>query len=275
MPDSRIQALTKRISETRPVDRTRRLALVNELKELRRDLDPRAREQAQRLDAALLLMDFMSRSEEMATAEGLQIVSGLVASVDERMIQTPEDPRGPQPAKEAPPPSDISQHADLRLTEEFMLGSILVQAKVVTQEALQRALELQSSTGQWIGQCLVQLGAASQNQIASAITLQDRMKDRTRSPQVAADKPGDPAAKLELKLSPKQKGFVQSFHAQVLLGEILIRLRLISREQLDRALQLQRAANLHIGEALIQTGASDWEAIRRGLEVQRQLRRSA
>jgi hypothetical protein len=49
-------------------------------------------------------------------------------------------------------------------------------------------------------------------------------------------------------MSQKQRGFVQSFHAQV-LGEVLIRLGAVTREQLERALKLQRASNLHIGEA--------------------------
>jgi hypothetical protein len=77
-----------------------------------------------------------------------------------------------------------------------------------------------------------------------------------------------------MQLSPKQRGFVRSMQAQV-LGEVLIRLGTITREQLERALQVQRAASVHIGEALVETGAATWDQIRKGLEVQRQLRRAA
>ena len=286
MSDARIQALTKLISETRPIDRLRRQGLVNEIRELRRDLDPRAQDQAQRLDAALLLMEFMNRSEELATAEGLRIVAGLVGSVDGRMLQ--QQPRrvsnAPQVASNVPAPSvptssNVAQHADLRLTEEFLLGTILVQAKIVTPDAVQRALHLQSAHGHSLGQCLIMIGAATPGQIAAAVTYQDRMRERERSSGAPVEKVDsetrpEPEAKLELRLSSKQKGFVQSFHGQV-LGEVLIRLGAISREQLDRALQFQRAASVHIGEALVQSGATDWDTIRRGLEVQRQLRRSA
>jgi hypothetical protein len=62
-------------------------------------------------------------------------------------------------------------------------------------------------------------------------------------------------------------------HTQV-LGEVLIRLGSITRDQLERGLQVQRAANLHIGEALVESGAASWDQVKKGLEVQRRLRRA-
>lgn len=266
----RIRTLVKRISETRPVQTARRLAILSDLRALRRDIDEQsAPEQARSLDAALLLLEFMSRSEDVATADTLQIVASLVGAVDEHVLRGPQAARGPQPL---PPSCDVAQHQDLRMTQEFLLGSILLQASVISAESLARALQLHSSSGLALGQCLVQLGAASPEQIAGAVAYQDRLREEERATRV--EPPERTPARLDLRMSPKQKGFVQSMHAQV-LGEVLIRLGSITREQLERALQLQRAANVHIGEALVETGAASWEQIKRALEVQRQLRRSA
>jgi hypothetical protein len=269
----RIRTLVKRISETRPVQSARRQALLSELRALRRDMDERSSpDHIHSLDAALLLLEFMGRAEEVATAETLQIVASLVGTIDESAVRTlSPHARKADPAR---PDPDVTAH-DLRLTHEYLLGSILLQASVISPESLGRALQLHTSSGLALGQCLIQLGAASPEQIAGAVAYQDRLRDEERSTRGEPEpEPERPPTRLELKLSPQQHGFVQSMHAQV-LGEVLIRLGTITRAQLERALQLQRAANVHIGEALVQSGATSWEHIKRGLEAQRQLRRSA
>ena len=296
----RIRTLAKRISETRPVQSARRNALLQELQALRGEIDADGRpEQARSLDAALLLLEFMNRSEDVATAETLQIVAGLVGTIDEGALR--KLPRRTTQRAAAPSSHDVAEHHDLRLTQEFLLGSILLQAGMVSPESLGRALQLNASSQLPLGQCLIQLGAASREQIASAVAYQDRLREEMR---VARSEHGRPApapaphatasshsthsahaphsahtahaphAPLEMNLSPKQRGFVQSMHAQV-LGEVLIRLGTITREQLEHALQVQRAASVHIGEALVETGAATWDQVRKGLEVQRQLRRHA
>lgn len=265
----RIRTLVKRISETRPVQSARRQALLSELRALRRDIDERSDpDQIHSLDAALLLLEFMGRSEDVATAETLQIVASLVGTIDEKAVRTPS----PNANKvEASPDPDVTAHADLRLTHEFLLGSILLQASVISPESLSRALQLHTSSGLALGKCLIQLGAASPEQIAGAVAYQDRLREEERSTR---GEPERAPTRLELKLSSKQRGFVQSMHSQV-LGEVLIRQHAVTRQQLERALQLQRAANVHIGEALVQSGATSWDHIKRALETQRQLRRSA
>jgi hypothetical protein len=282
----RIKTLVKRISETRPVQTARREALLSDLRALRRDIDERsAPEQVRSLDAALLLMEFMSRSEDVATAETLTIVATLVGTVNEHLLRRPSAQAQPSGQAQSSPPTssshphlsalaggDFTQHQDLRMTHEFLLGSILLQASVISPDSLARALQLHSSSGMALGQCLIQLGAASPEQIAGAVAYQDRLRDEERATRPEPERPAPKS--LDLRLSPKQKGFVQSMHAQV-LGEVMIRLGSITREQLERALQLQRAANVHIGEALVQSGATSWEQIKRALDVQRQLRRSA
>ncbi|NOT31828.1 MAG: hypothetical protein HOP15_15390 [Planctomycetes bacterium] len=278
----RIRTLVKRISETRPVQTARREALLSDLRALRRDIDEAsAPEQVRSLDAALLLMEFMSRSQDVATAETISIVASLVGTVNEHLLRTPSAqprPGVPSPLR-ALPNDDVAQHQDLRMTHEFLLGSVLLQAGVISPDSLSRALNLHTSSGMALGQCLVQLGAASPEQIAGAVAYQDRLREEERSTRTEPERPNrtEPERsppKGDLRLTPKDKVFVQSVHTQV-LGEVLIRLGSITREQLERALQLQRAANVHIGEALVETGAASWEQIKKALDVQRQLRRSA
>lgn len=266
----RIRSLVKRLQETRPVQSARRQALADDLKALRRDLDAEVvPDQACNLDAALLLMEFMERSEDVATAETLSIVAGLVSTVDERSLR-----KGP--ARAHPPRlvrDDVSEHSDLRLTQEALIGAILVQAGVVSPEALTRGLQLQTSSSQPLGQCLVQLGAATPAQIESAVAFQDRLREEERSTRREPERAASPG-RSDLRLSAKQKTVLQSINSQV-LGEVLVRLGSISREQLERALAVQRAAGVHIGQALVETRAASWEQIKRALEVQRQLRRTA
>ncbi|MEQ1892210.1 MAG: hypothetical protein ABL998_06680 [Planctomycetota bacterium] len=266
----RIRSLVKRLQDTRPVQSARRAALADDLKALRRDLDSEAvPDQACNLDAALLLMEFMQRSDDVATAETLQIVAGLVSTIDERSLRTgPPRAHVPHLVRD-----NVSEHGDLRLTHEALLGAILVQAGVVSAEMLTRGLQLHSSSGQPLGQCLVQLGAATPGQIESAVVYQDRMREDERSARREPER-GASAARNDLRLSAKQKTVLQSINSQV-LGEVLVRLGSVSREQLERALQVQRAAGVHIGQALVETRATTWEQIKRALDVQRQLRRAA
>jgi hypothetical protein len=274
----RIRTLVKRISETRPVQSARRQTLLQELRALRGDIDAQAvPNQAHSLDAALLLMEFMSRSDDIATAETLQIVASLVGTIDESVLR--DVPGRANSRKVSDTSHDVAEHNDLHMTQEFLLGSILVQAGVISPESLSRALQLHASSHLAVGQCLLQLGAATRDQIASAVAYQDRLRDDERATRSETDHhvhvvhATQQSPHVVMNLSPNQRGFVQSMHNQV-LGEVLIRLGTITREQLERAMQVQRAASVHIGEALVETGAASWEQIRKGLEVQKQLRRN-
>lgn len=264
-----IPELVKRIQETRPVQSARRQSLLEELKQIRHAFDAEAApDQAHNLDAALLLMEFMSRSEKVATAETLSIVATLVSAVHSKHVRE-LSPAGAGSAPAAPSErtGDVDQHSDLRLSQEFLLGSLLVQANVISPESLSRALHLHTSSGMALGKCLVKLGAATPEQVDHALDFQDRLRDDDKAQH-------HEPRHMELKVSPQQRGFVMSFHAQV-LGEVMIRLGTITRDQLEKALRVQRAADLHLGAALVESGAATWAQVRRALEVQKQLRRSA
>ncbi len=74
--------------------------------------------------------------------------------------------------------------------------------------------------------------------------------------------------------SPGRKGGSRSrmtdlgIMSDMLLGEVLLRLGYVSREQLQRGLRMQRASGTRIGEALVEIGAVDWDQIREGVRIQ-------
>ncbi len=59
-----------------------------------------------------------------------------------------------------------------------------------------------------------------------------------------------------------------------LLGEILTRTGVVSRRQLERALELRKSSRARVGEALVQIGAASWPQIRGAIRIQEKLRRS-
>lgn len=264
-----IPELVKRIQETRPVQSARRQSILEELKQIRHAFDAEAApDQAHNLDAALLLMEFMSRSEKVATAETLSIVATLVSAVSPQHVRELSRVGATNgPSAPGHPGGEVDTHSDLRLSQEFLLGSLLVQSNVISPDSLSRALHLHTSTGLPLGKCLIKLGAATPEQIDHALEFQDRVRDDDKASH-------HEPRHLEMRISPQQRGFVMSFHAQV-LGEVMIRLGMISREQLEKALRVQRAADLHLGAALVESGAATWAQVRRALEVQKQLRHPA
>ncbi len=255
-----IHALIERIALSTPAQTIYMRGLLDELRALRGALAHAPSQGCGHcIDAAILLMEFMTRSEGVANADAMQVVAWLVRTIDDGGLC-----RSVASADCFTP--DVTQHPDLRLTHECLLGSILVEAKVISTECLERALQLHVASSLPLGRCLIHLGAATPEQIASAVAFQDGLND------------GAVLTRLELRPSPERQGrsprqqrFAQTMHANV-LGEVLIRLGVISSEQLESALRVHLATDLHIGEALVQTGATTWEQVKRGLELQKQLR---
>ncbi len=60
-----------------------------------------------------------------------------------------------------------------------------------------------------------------------------------------------------------------------LLGEVMLRNRLITREQLEESLRHQRATGTRIGEALVDLKLCSWSDVEYALQLQTQMRRYA
>ncbi len=79
-----------------------------------------------------------------------------------------------------------------------------------------------------------------------------------------------------LKASPtaaRQPGSLQMrLIGDLLLGEVMIKLRYVGPEQVEQALRVQRATSVRFGEALVQTGAATWDQIKLALRYQEENR---
>jgi len=104
-----------------------------------------------------------------------------------------------------------------RITDR-QLGELLIDKGLITQEQLEQALKIQSDKGGLVGEILVALGYIKEQEIVWAV---ERQRD------------------LDRKGSHK------------LIGELLLERDLITKEQLDAALAVQKEKGGLIGEILI------------------------
>lgn len=255
MFDSSIQHLAKRIHQTRSIDRAGKIALAKELRSLRaRMLAGVGQPEIDRLEAAALLMAFLASADE-APVEALQVVARLTASLDERLFATPA------PVEPVEPVASAAAHDALSAASR--LGDILVHQNIVTPEQLAEALRVQPFWKLQLGACLEKLGAATGAQVARALELQARLRANR-----GADAPLGLAPKLkETRLEIRDRTPGPD------LAEILIEQGTLTREQLEHAQRLQRAAGLSIGEALVQLNFATKEQIKQALHLQERLRR--
>lgn len=86
-------------------------------------------------------------------------------------------PPEPAPAAVKPEPKGLG----LKLMGEVLLGEILIERGTITRRQLERALEVQKTTGQRLGEALVKLGATTQEHIDHALRMQSQ--DRRFSPK--------------------------------------------------------------------------------------------
>jgi len=125
-----------------------------------------------------------------------------------------------------------------------MLGEILVLAKRITAEQLDRALEEQKRTGEKTGEILVRLGIVTPREVDRALAIQKAM-----------------AAGSGLS-------------TRLRLGELLVAAKYITREQLEEALMHQKSTGKKLGEILVKRAFVDPKAITWGVRLQEMLVRA-
>ncbi len=261
--DSSVKKLSERIAKTRPIDRTRKLALARELRSLRERVLPGVDQGAvDRLEAAALLMGFLAHADAV-TQESIQIVSRLTAGLDESLFAALPEP--PPPAVPAAPPRSVADHRDLQLTSACLLGEILVHMGVVSLDQLDEGLRMQASAHLPLGKCLELLGHANAAQVQRALEVQTRLRS------APASTPREPP--IELKLDTQRERAMRRSQV-LLLGEILLRQGALTKDQLELGLKRQRASGHHLGETLVEMGILTWDKLKMALQVQERLRKS-
>jgi hypothetical protein len=115
-----------------------------------------------------------------------------------------------------------------RLTRR-LLGQILVDGEFVTRHDLERALERQKKTNEHLGEILVGMGVIDQGDLRVVLSIQGGLASLKESVRLAAGVRG-------------------------LLGELLVRGRRITPEQLHHAMKEQQRTGERLGEVLMRLG---------------------
>lgn len=122
-----------------------------------------------------------------------------------------------------------------------LLGELLLQAKYISKRDLESVLEEQKRSGEKIGGLLKRRGFLTDKELKTVLAFQRR------------------------------QNAVKPHVGKLLLGELLIAARQITRTQLDEALKKQRHSNKKIGEILLEEGHVESQQIDRILKLQQKL----
>ncbi len=121
------------------------------------------------------------------------------------------------------------------------LGELLTQAGRITKKQLEFALTEQKRTGEKIGEILLRLEFLTGKDLNTALRFQ------------------------------KQQETLRHVSTPLRLGELLVTMGEITREQLEKALKNQKLSGKKIGEVLVESGYLQPEQISRGLKLQQML----
>jgi hypothetical protein len=213
-----------------------------------------------RMEAAGMLVGYLARMGELAGEDVREIAVKLLRDAAEGL---PVPGGGPRTAHkgEAPAPAPSPESAT-ELIGDMMLGQILRKKGYILDEHVHQALKMQRSTSQPLGEVLVKIGACTQAQVSEALTQQAALRRvRKNARQESVFERNEPLG-TGLKIV-----------GEVLLGELLLQRNVITRRQLERALEVQKKEGLRVGEALVKIGATTLEQIEQALKIQSRDRR--
>jgi len=126
-----------------------------------------------------------------------------------------------------------------------LLGNLLIQARRITHEQLELALEEQKRTDEKLGEVLVRLGFLTPRELDAVLAFQ------------------------------QNQGIKKPTPTPFRLGEILVAANYITREQLEDALERQKLSQKKLGEVLVEAGYVQPHHVEHGLKLQRLLLTSA
>jgi len=219
------------------------------------------------LREAVVIFDLLDRPEEQRARGYLRVAMLLTQMVEGAPIQearaidatvrrlvswaakggktapTPQAPVAP-----ALPAAATEEYQRLGEEVDRSVGSILVRMGEVSEQDVKRA-EKKRAEGEMLGETLVRSGDAQDSAVGEAVRLQTNLVRQSA---------------LEIETSKVVDEWC--------LGEVLVRLTWIDRPTLEKALRLQRASGLRLGETLIQMGAMTKFQINDALRIQKRER---
>lgn len=284
MSVSFIQHLAERLQASDPTDAHDQREIFERIRELRSAFDgPLDPESHRCLEAAGMLIAYLARMGNLAGEDVRAIAVRLLRSAAEAESgarapaaaaggPAPARPEAfpvigkktPPPAPSAPVPSAVEEaRSATDLMGEMLLGQILLQRGQILEEHIHQAMKVQRTTSARLGDIFVKIGACSRAQVADALTYQTSLRRvRGSLPEASESKERADTRGTGLKLA-----------GEALLGEILIERNVVTRRQLERALEVQKQTGTRIGEALVKIGATTLEQIEQALRVQGRDRR--
>ena len=138
-------------------------------------------------------------------------------------------------------------YSGIRTMSELLLGQLLVESEKLTRAQLVAGLKHQKIENTLIGESLVELGYISPADVEEALERQIEMAQDKSCCEVSSCA----AAMQEMRL-----------------GQILVRVCGVSEEDLNRAVQIQRATGKRLGEAVVELGVASWERVEKAMLLQ-------
>jgi hypothetical protein len=284
MSATAIQSLAERLHASDPGNAHEQREIFERIRELRSAFDgPLDPESHRCLEAAGMLVAYLARMGGLAGDDVRAIAVRLLRCAAEaedgasagtaRSVPAPSETRPasrklvlPAPAPAASPALDELPRAKPSATDlvgDMMLGQILLQRGQILEEHIHQAIKVQRSTSARIGDIFVKIGACSRAQVTDALSHQAALR-RVR------ENLNDTTERVQ---KGDARGTGLKLVGEAMLGEILIERSVITRRQLERALEFQKQSGVRIGEALVKMGATTLEQIEQALRIQGRERR--
>jgi hypothetical protein len=160
------------------------------------------------------------------------------------------------------------------------LGTILVDGEFVAPEDLRKALEAQIQNNQLLGEILVRMGVADTVDLDVVLSIQKDLvflEDALKLAAGVRQLLGDLLIQAR-RIKPEQleHALEEQQRTGEKLGEIFVRLSIISRQELEGLLAFQQhqggpqqAARLRLGQLLVETKKISYEQLQHALQKQR------
>ncbi len=244
--------LSERIQQSQASDLRQQVAHLELLRELRQSLvtDGASGVKMDLVNAALMLTDYLAHTGGVGGDETVRIVGRLVAAV--------EVPEAGEIGAASPPSNSKALDAPLAPAhDDFDLSLDLD----VPQEA-GAAPGLEPGEG---------LPLSLGTEVSDALPLHERSPMQEGSPlpqELVEDAPAS------LRGEPEDMREIHVIN-DMMLGEILVQLGIITSDDIQRALNLQLREGLQFGESILRIGAATVSEIQTGIRIQGHLRRQA
>ena len=286
MSSTVIQVLAERLHGSDPTNSHEQREIFERIRELRSAFDgPLDPESHRCLEAAGMLVAYLARMGALAGDDVRSIAVRLLRCAAEAedtassgpasasmLLPASEAPQGikmhllpaPPPIPEPVPTEGVELPLSATdLVGDMMLGQILLHRGQILDEHIHQAIKVQRTTSMRIGDIFVKIGACSRAQVAEALSHQAQLR-RVRD---------NICETVEKMKTPDIRGTGLKLVGEAMLGEILVERSVITRRQLERALEFQKLSGVRIGEALVKMGATTIEQIEQALRVQGRDRR--